>query len=262
MFIDTHTHLFAEEFENDRAEVVQNAINLGVEKMLLPNIDEATVDKMYHLVEQFPKNCYAMMGIHPCSVKKEVATQLVEFREKMNRKDFVAIGEIGIDLHWDKSTLPEQEIAFRTQIQWAKELKLPIVIHARDSFNEIFNVLDEENDENLTGVFHCFTGNLDQLKKIESYKGFKLGIGGVLTFKNTNLSETLKHTSLDSIVLETDSPYLSPVPFRGKRNESSYILHVAEKLSAIFGTKLSEIEAVTTKNAEKLFPKIKPKENE
>lgn len=257
MFIDTHTHLFAKEFDIDRAEVVQKAINSGIKKMLLPNIDESTVDRMYNLVKQFPNNCFPMMGIHPCSVRKDVKAQLDEFYAKLKDKDFVAIGEIGIDLHWDKTTLPEQEIAFRAQIQWAKEMNLPIVIHARQSYNEIFNILDEENDENLTGVFHCFSGSLEQMKKIESYDGFKLGIGGVLTFKNTNLTETLKHTSLSNIILETDSPYLSPVPFRGKRNESSYVLHVAEKLTEVFGVALSEIESKTTQNAEKLFPKIK-----
>jgi len=256
MFIDTHTHLFSEEFNNDRTEVIKRCIQSGVQKMLLPNIDEETVEGMYDLVAQFPQNCYAMMGIHPCSVKKDAVSQLAEFREKMNSKDFVAIGEIGIDMHWDKSTLPEQEIAFRTQIQWAKELKLPIVIHARESFNEIFKVLDEENDENLTGVFHCFTGKKEQIQKIDSYGGFKLGIGGVLTYKNAHLVETLKSTTLENIILETDSPYLSPVPFRGKRNESSYVLHVAEKLTEVFNVPLSEIEAQTTRNAEKLFPKI------
>lgn len=256
MFIDTHTHLFSEEFNEDRTEVIQRCIQLGVQKMLLPNIDEDTVEGMYDLVVQFPQNCFAMMGIHPCSVKKDVVSQLAEFREQMNGKDFVAIGEIGIDMHWDKSTLPEQEIAFRTQIRWAKELKLPIVIHARESFNEIFKVLDEENDENLTGVFHCFTGKKEQIQKIDSYGGFKLGIGGVLTYKNAHLVETLKSTTLENIILETDSPYLSPVPFRGKRNESSYVLHVAEKLTEVFNVPLSEIEAQTTRNAEKLFPKI------
>jgi TatD DNase family protein len=256
MFIDTHTHLFSEEFNDDRTEVIQRSIQSGVQKMLLPNIDEETVEGMYDLVAQFPQNCFAMMGIHPCSVKKDVVAQLADFKEKMNGKDFVAIGEIGIDMHWDKSTLPEQEIAFRTQIQWAKEFKLPIVIHARESFNEIFKVLDEENDEHLTGVFHCFTGKKEQIQKIDSYGGFKLGIGGVLTYKNAHLVETLKSTTLENIILETDSPYLSPVPFRGKRNESSYVLHVAEKLTEVFNVPLSEIEAQTTRNAEKLFPKI------
>jgi TatD DNase family protein len=256
MFVDTHTHLFAEEFDADRSELVKRCIDLGIEKMLLPNIDETTVDSMYQLVADFPRNCYPMMGIHPCSVKKDIEQQLIDFKKIIDKKDFVAIGEIGIDLHWDKSTLTEQQIAFRTQIQWAKELQLPIVIHARKSFNEIFAILDKENTPELTGVFHCFSGSKEQNKKIESYGGFMLGIGGVLTYKNAGLTEALSATDLNNIVLETDSPYLSPVPFRGKRNESAYLLHVAEKLAEIFSVPMSEIERTTTINAKKLFPKI------
>jgi TatD DNase family protein len=256
MFVDTHTHLYAEEFDADRTAVVKRCIDLGIEKMLLPNIDETTVNNMYQLVADFPKNCYPMMGIHPCSVKKNIEEQLIDFKKIIDKKDFVAIGEIGIDLHWDKSTLIEQQFAFRTQIQWAKELQLPIVIHARKSFNEIFAILDKENTPELTGVFHCFSGSEEQIKKIESYGGFMLGIGGVLTYKNAGLAEALKATSLNNIVLETDSPYLSPVPFRGKRNESAYLIHVAEKLSEIFSVPMSEIEKTTTLNAQKLFSKI------
>lgn len=255
MFIDTHTHLFAEEFDEDRSEVVNRSIAAGVQKMLLPNIDESTVERMYQLCNDFPSNCYPMMGIHPCSVKKEVHQQLENFKKLMENKSFIAIGEIGIDLHWDKESLSEQEIAFRTQVQWAKEMELPVVIHARKSYNELFAILDEETNEKLTGVFHCFSGSKEQLKKIKSY-GFKIGIGGVVSFKNAGLAEVLQFASIDDIVLETDSPYLSPVPFRGKRNESSYLLHVAEKLSEIFAVSLSEIEERTTQNAQKLFSKI------
>lgn len=256
MFIDTHTHLFATEFDEDRNEVVQRAIEAGVLKMVLPNIDELSVMAMNELVAQYPQNCYPMMGLHPCSIRKDVENQLLNFKACLEQKNIVAIGEIGIDLYWDKSTLPEQQIAFREQIRWAKALKLPIAIHARESFSEIFDVLDEENDTTLTGVFHCFTGGAEEVKKIRSYGGFKLGIGGVLTYKNANLSEVLLSVNLDEIILETDSPYLAPVPHRGKRNESSYLVCIAEKLVNIFGVSYSEIARITTENAFQLFPKI------
>lgn len=255
MFIDTHTHLFSDAFDEDRTEVVNRAINAGIEKLLLPNIDVASLHTMLELHHAFPANCLPMFGLHPGSVDDNVEENLKSIKQSLidNREKAVAIGEIGMDLYWDKSFKMEQEYAFREQIRWAKEFKLPIVIHVREAFDELFTILDIENDENLTGVFHCFTGNLEQANHALSYGGFKLGIGGVLTYKKSELPEVIQQIPLSNIVLETDSPYLPPVPFRGKRNESSYILHTAEKLSEIYNVPLKTIEEVTTQNAIELF---------
>lgn len=256
MFIDTHTHLFSEQFNEDRNEVVRRAIDSGVTKLLLPNIDAASLQPMFDLYSQFPENCLPMVGLHPGSVGADVEEQLAKIKASLysNREKCVAVGEIGMDLYWDKTFVKEQEVAFREQIRWAKELRLPIAIHARDAFDEIFSVLDEVNDEHLTGVFHCFTGNGQQAEHALSYGGFKLGIGGVVTYKKSELPEVLAKIDLKHIILETDSPYLPPVPYRGKRNESAYLLHVAEKLTEIYGASLKEIAEQTTANARELFP--------
>lgn len=193
------------------------------------------------------------MGLHPCSVSKNYTVQLEEMKEWFSREKFYAVGEIGIDLYWDKTLLPEQQQAFRTQIGWAKEMRLPIVIHVRESFNEVFEIIDELNDDRLTGIFHCFTGDEAQAKKVIDYGGFKLGIGGVVTYKTSALPEVLKTVDLKHIVLETDAPYLPPVPFRGKRNESAYIMFVAKKLSEIYNTTVNEIAEVTTQNSKEVF---------
>lgn len=258
ILIDTHTHLFASEFDEDRREVVQRAIALGVEKLILPNIDASTLDSMLEMLVDYPKNCFAMVGLHPGSVGVNYKEELNKIKESLlqNKERCVAIGEIGMDLYWDKSFVNEQRLVFAEQVKWAKELKLPIAIHAREAFDEIFEVLDELNDEHLTGVFHCFTGNIEQAQHILNYEGFKLGIGGVLTYKKSNLPQVLSTIDLKNIILETDSPYLSPVPFRGKRNESSFILHVAEKLSDVYQLPLEVIATETSKNALQLFPKI------
>lgn len=253
MYVDTHTHLFTDAFDDDRETVVQRAIDAGVEYLLLPNIDGGTIDAMHELEAKFPKNCFSMMGLHPGSVNETWEEELAKVKENLFSRKYVAVGEIGMDLYWDKTFVEEQKQAFRQQVEWAKELKLPIAIHAREAFDEIFEVLDEINDERLTGVFHCFTGNVDQARHIESYGGFKMGIGGVVTYKKAAMDQVLEHVDLKHLILETDSPYLSPVPFRGKRNESSYILHVAEKLSDIYGVSLKEIEETTSKNAIELF---------
>ncbi|HLU87564.1 MAG TPA: TatD family hydrolase [Taishania sp.] len=255
MFIDTHTHLFSDAFDEDRIEVVNRAINAGVEKLLLPNIDVPSLNTMLELHQAFPTNCLPMFGLHPGSVEENVEENLKIIKQTLidNLDKAVAIGEIGMDLYWDKTYQMEQAYAFREQIRWAKEFKLPIVIHVREAFEELFTILDIENDENLTGVFHCFTGNLEQAQHALGYGGFKLGIGGVLTYKKSELPEVIKQIPLSNIVLETDSPYLPPVPFRGKRNESSYILHTAEKLSEIYNVPLKEIEEITTQNAIELF---------
>ena len=253
MFIDTHTHLYSDSFQEDRSEMIQRAIDAGVEKMFLPNIDENSIEGMYALERQFPDNCFAMMGLHPTSVTENWEAQLEVIEKQLNERKFIAIGEIGIDLYWDKSTLGIQRAAFIRQIEWAKKWNLPIVIHARESFQEIFEVLDQLNDENLRGVFHCFTGTVNDLEKIRSYGGFKIGVGGVVTFKKSGLDEVLIHATLDEIILETDSPYLAPTPFRGKRNESAYIPIIAEKLSEIFEVSVSEIALKTSQNALNLF---------
>jgi TatD DNase family protein len=253
MFIDTHTHLFVEEFNEDRNIVIKRAIDAGVEMMLLPNIDVDTVEAMHQLARAFPKNCFPMMGLHPGSVDANWETKLETIRTHLFSGKYVAVGEIGMDLYWDKTYVEAQKKVFRRHIEWAKELKLPIVIHAREAFHEIFEIVDELNDERLTGVFHCFTGTADDAAKIIEYGGFKLGLGGVLTYKNAKLDESLKNVPLEYIVLETDSPYLPPVPHRGKRNESAYLLHVAEKLAEIYGCSLKQIEEQTTKNAVELF---------
>ncbi len=253
MFVDTHTHLFSDAFDEDRAQVVQTAIDAGVSKLLLPNIDVQTIDAMHELENQFPQNCFSMMGLHPGSVTQNWEKDLEIVKKHLFSRKYIAVGEIGMDLYWDKTFMEEQKQAFKLQVEWAKELRIPIAIHARDAFDEIFEILDRINDENLTGVFHCFTGTKEQADHIQSYGGFKLGIGGVLTYKKAGLDEVLSQIDLKELILETDSPYLAPVPFRGKRNQSSYVLHIAEKLSEVYELPLSEIERQTTENAMELF---------
>ncbi len=253
MFVDTHTHLFTDAFDEDRDIVVQRAIDAGIQYLLLPNIDGGTINAMHQLEKAYPNNCFSMMGLHPGSVKENWEEELAKVKEHLFSRKYVAVGEIGMDLYWDTTFIEEQRQAFRQQVSWAKELKIPIAIHARDAFDEIFAILDEMNDENLIGVFHCFTGNLEQARHIESYGGFKMGIGGVVTYKKAAMDQVLTHVDLKHLILETDSPYLSPVPFRGKRNESSYVVHIAEKLSDIYGVPLKEIEEATTKSALELF---------
>ena len=213
MFIDTHTHLFSDAFDQDRTEVVQQAINAGVEICLLPNIDIDTIEAMNQLARQFPTNCFAMMGLHPGSVDEHWEKKLEVIKKHLFSEKYIAVGEIGMDLYWDKSFVDAQRTAFRMQVEWAKELELPIAIHAREAFQEIYEVLDEINDDRLTGVFHCFTGTLDQANRAIQL-GFKLGIGGVVTFKNGGIDKFLNRIDLKHIVVETDSPYLAPVPYR------------------------------------------------
>ncbi len=255
MLIDTHTHLYSSKFDEDRELVISDCIAKGVNKLLLPNIDSNSTDSMLALADKFPDICYPMMGIHPCSINENtIEKELAHTKEYLfsNRK-FIAVGEIGIDLYWDKTTLEAQVIAFKQQIEWAKELNLPIAIHAREAFDEIFEVLDELNDDKLNGVLHCFTGNVAQAKHIINYGGFKLGIGGVVTFKNGGLDKVLKAIELKHLVLETDAPYLAPTPHRGKRNSSQYIPLIGDKLADIYGCSLPEIAEITTQNAIELF---------
>ena len=252
--IDTHSHLYSEQFDNDRSQVVRNAISKGVDKILLPNISSKYTDRMLDLCKEFPQNCYPMMGLHPCDVTEEnYATEISHVEGELKIGNYIAVGEIGLDLHWDKSTFKIQKKAFIHQIKLAKKYQIPIVIHVRDSFPEAINIIENLNDKNLTGVFHCFTGDISDAESIFSLKGFYLGIGGVLTFKNSGLSETIEKIDLKHLVLETDSPYLAPSPFRGKRNESKYILDIAEKLAILHKINIEDVVSITTKNAKELF---------
>lgn len=251
--IDTHTHLFAQQFDEDRFEVVQRALEKGVRQMLLPNIDTNSILPMLDLCAEFPENCFPMIGLHPCDIKENYIEELTFFEEWLQKEKFVAVGEIGIDLYWDKSTLSIQEDAFRRQVELAKKYKLPVAIHVRNSFDEVLSIIDGLNDDNLSGVFHCFTGDEAQANHIINYGGFKLGIGGVVTFKNSGLDKTLRTISIEHLILETDSPYLAPTPYRGKRNESSYVVIIAKKLAEIYGKSLEEIASITTQNAKELF---------
>ena len=262
MIIDTHAHLYAEEFSEDQTEVFIRAAAAGVHYFLLPNINSESIPLMEKLMKE-QKNTIPMMGLHPSYVKENWMEELkiIETHLFKNPSKYCAVGEIGMDLFWDKTFIEAQKIVFRTQISWAKKLKLPIAIHARDAFDEIFEILDEENDEFLKGVFHCFTGSIEQATKILDYGGFKLGIGGVITFKNSGLTEVLNSIELKHLVVETDAPYLSPVPFRGKRNESSYLSYIIEKISGIYKLSDAIIAEVTSQNAIELFQLEKFKSN-
>ena len=251
--IDTHTHLYSEEFDQDRNELIERAISKGVSKFYLPAIDSTTHEQMLALEKEYPNHIFSMMGLHPCYVKPETWEQELKLVEQyLNQRPFAAIGEIGIDLHWDKTTLEIQVTAFEQQIDWAIEKDMPIVIHTRESFDEVFEVLDRKKHPKLHGIFHCFSGDLDQAKRAIDLQ-FILGIGGVVTFKNGKIDQFLNEIPLDKIVLETDSPYLAPVPHRGKRNESSYLDLVVGKLVNIYGKDFSEIDRVTTDNANRIF---------
>lgn len=251
--IDSHAHVFTKEFDRDRSEVMQRCILSGVEKIFLPNIDLSTIAPMMSMVAEFPETCFPMMGLHPCSVGQDYVEVLAEVEKWFKKEKFWAVGEIGIDLYWDKSLVKQQMDAFRIQCEWAKELGLPVVIHVRESFNEVFEVVDSVNDHKLTGIFHCFSGTVAQAEKIIGYGGFKLGIGGVVTFNNSGLADVLRRIHVEHLVLETDSPYLAPAPHRGMRNEPANIFHIANKLGAIYGLTPVEIGAITTKNALAVF---------
>ena len=250
--IDTHTHLFSSQFDDDRHLIVQNAIEKGVSKMLLPNINSQTIDAMHKLCADFPTHCYPMMGLHPCDVKENYLEELQIVKSYLDKGSYVAVGEIGIDLYWDKDTLDIQKEAFRQQLIWAKEYNLPVAIHIRESFDEVFEIIEEVNDDHLSGVFHCFTGNEAQAKKAIEL-GFMLGVGGVVTFKNSGLDKTLKNLDLNHLILETDSPYLAPTPHRGQRNESSFLPLIAQKLAEIYEINVEEVAKVTSHNANTLF---------
>ncbi len=255
-FTDTHCHIYSDQFETDIEDVIEAAQNQGVGRFLLPAIDASHSEKLENLAANHD-NVYPMFGLHPCSVNSNYLDELTVVENQLfsskNTKQPVAVGEIGIDLYWDKTFLSEQKQALEIQVNWAKKLKLPIVIHVRDAFDEIFEVIDELNDDNLTGVFHCFTGNVNQAKHILNYGGFKLGIGGVLTFKNSGLDKVIENIDLEHLLLETDSPYLAPHPHRGKRNEPSYIPLIARKLAETKGVLIEEVSRITERNTNEIF---------
>lgn len=252
MITDTHTHLYVEQFDADREAMILRAKSAGVSRFFIPAIDSSYHKRMFDLEKYHPNEVFLMMGVHPTSVKTNYKEELAKVKEWIDQRDFYAIGEIGIDLYWDTSFLKEQQDAFRIQIQWAKEKKWPIVIHCREAFDEIFEILEQEVNDDLRGIFHCFTGNLEQAEKAISFN-MKLGIGGVVTFKNGKINQFLNQISLEHIVLETDSPYLAPKPYRGKRNESSYIRYIIDTLATIYGKDFDEIAQITTQNSKDIF---------
>jgi len=252
MFIDTHTHLYLEDFDSDIDAVMKRATEAGVDKFFLPNIDSTSVEVLHNLCKKYPKQCFAMMGLHPCSVKENYLEELDSAYQLLKTNKYYAIGEIGLDLYWDKTHFSQQIDAFEKQIQWALEFDLPIVIHCRDAFNEIYDVL-LRTKKLPKGIFHCFSGNAEQAKKIIELGNFKLGIGGVVTFKNSGLDKTVEQIDLKYIVLETDAPYLTPVPYRGQRNESSYLRIIANRIAEIKNCNVGQVAEITTQNANEIF---------
>lgn len=250
--IDTHSHIYLPEFATDRDSIIERAEKEGVTRILMPAIDSSTHDSMLETEKTFPGICASMMGLHPCSVKQDYREELRNARERLEKGRFVAVGEIGLDLYWDKTFTEQQYAAFHEQIEWALHFDLPIVIHSREAMNECIAVVAEHQKGKLKGVFHCFTGDLPQAQKLVDL-GFYLGIGGVLTFKNAGLDKVMEQVSIDHVVLETDAPYLAPVPFRGKRNEPAFLKYVVEKLAGLKSIPKEEVARITTDNAEKLF---------
>ena len=253
MFIDTHAHLYHKQFDDDRADMVQRALDAGVTTLHLPNIDGESIGAMHAMVEAYPEVCRMMMGLHPCSVGADNRAALRQVEDLLGTGRYRAVGEIGIDLYWDKTHLKEQQEAFRLQVRWAKELRLPIAIHCRNSFEEVIAIVEEEKNEHLRGVFHCFTGSVEEGRRILALDGFFLGIGGVLTFPKSGLAATMAELGPERCVLETDAPYLAPVPHRGKRNESAYIPLIAAELARATGRETADIARITTANAIELF---------
>lgn len=249
---DTHTHLYSEAFSEDRDEVIRKALSLGVKRFFIPAIDSEYTEGMLQLERDFPDNIFLMSGLHPTHVKENYLAELKHVEEMLEKHKFYAVGEIGIDLYWDKSFLTQQQDAFKRQIRIAKQHDLPIVIHCRDAFDEVFEVLESEKDDKLFGIFHCFTGTEEQALKAISYN-MKLGIGGVVTFKNGKIDKFLKNIGLEHMVLETDAPYLAPVPFRGKRNESAYVVNVLNKMAEVFEVDENEVARITTQNSVQVF---------
>ncbi len=254
--IDTHSHIYSEEFDSDRAEVIARAKAAGVTKIILPNVDSESLPRMLQLESEYPGYCFAAIGLHPTSVKENYAEELAIVKKELERREYIAIGEIGIDLYWDKSFLKEQIQVFVQQIEWALEYNLPVIIHVRDSFRETMDVLEQFRGKGLEGVFHSFTGTIDQATEIIDFGGFYIGINGIVTFKNSGLDAVVQQIDPRYLLLETDAPYLTPAPFRGKRNESEYLTLVATKLANTFNMNFNQLTKITTENAYKLFKKL------
>jgi TatD DNase family protein len=252
LLTDTHTHLYYETDDAKRAELMQRCADNSINRLFLPNVDTDSVHKVFELTAAYPNNCFPMLGLHPCSVKADWEQELDTIMNAHGDHKIYAIGEIGIDLYWDKTFLNEQVLAFKKQIAWAKSLKLPIVIHCRNAFDEVYEVLQQEQGDNLRGIFHCFGGTLEQAEKVIAL-GFYLGIGGIITYKNAGLDKILPQIDLKHIVLETDSPYLTPVPYRGKPNESSYLIYVAQKVAELYQKPIETVADITTENSKKIF---------
>jgi TatD DNase family protein len=250
--IDTHTHLYLEEFKNDITDVIKRAKEIGITKFYLPNIDSTSINDMLLLEKQFPDECIPMMGLHPCSVNEQYKSELKLVEDWLAKRSFAAVGEIGLDYYWDQTFIKEQKEAYSLQIEWALQYNLPIVIHSRNSLQDCIDIVKKHQNGKLKGIFHCFGGTIDEAKQIIDL-GFLMGIGGVVTYKNAGLAELLKHISTLNLVLETDAPYLTPVPFRGKRNEPAYLIHVIEKIAEAKGISIDEVITATTANAQKLF---------
>lgn len=251
-FIDTHAHIYDSQFKDDIAEVMEHCLEADVRQVFMPNIDHTSIDNMLELESRYPQQCDAMMGLHPCSVNRHFEQELYVVEEWLNRRPFIAVGEIGLDYHWDTSFKEQQKEAFSIQIDFAKQFQIPIVIHTRDSFEDAIAIVEEKKDNNLKGVFHCFTGTVEDAKRIASI-GFHVGLGGVSTFKNAKLNEVIPEIDLNTIVLETDSPYLAPVPRRGRRNEPAYIPLIAQKVAEYKKLSQEETGEITTQNALTLF---------
>jgi len=254
--IDTHSHIYAEEFDSDRAEVIARAKAAGITKIILPNVDSESLPRMLQLESEHPAYCFAAIGLHPTSVKENFVQELEIVRNELERREYIAIGEIGIDLYWDKSFLKEQVQVFAQQIEWALEYHLPVIIHVRDSFRETMDVLEQFRGKGLKGVFHSFTGTIDQATEIIDFGGFYIGINGIITFKNSGLDAVVQQIDPRYLLLETDAPYLTPTPFRGKRNESEHLTLIAAKLATIFNINFNQITEITTENTYKLFKKL------
>ena len=253
-FIDTHSHLYSSQFDEDRTQAINNAISAGVSTILLPNISSEYTKGMLEVCGEFPENCFPMMGLHPCDVNEDnLEGELLHVEQELAKGKYIAVGEIGLDLYWDKTKLEIQKKAFIHQIELAKKYKLPIAIHVRDSFAEAIEIIAKLNDESLSGVFHCFTGRVEDAQRVINLGDFYLGIGGVLTFKNSGLDKTIAKIELQNLILETDAPYLAPAPFRGKRNESKYIVNIAEKIAEVQQIDIEDVARITTLNAKKLF---------
>ncbi len=253
IFTDTHTHLYAEEFDTDRNSLIQKAIDAGIKRFFMPNIHKDSIAGMLAVEKQFPDNCYCMMGLHPCSVGDDMKEQLQVVEDWLSKRKFAAIGEIGIDLYWDKTFINQQREAFRTQILLAKKYELPYVVHARNSFDQVMEIVQEFGKTGPKAIFHCFSGTIQQAEQVLAAGDFKLGIGGVVTFKNSGLDKVVEAIDLKNLVLETDAPYLAPAPHRGKHNLPEYLLLVAKKIAEIKNISLEEVAAVTTENSNHIF---------